>query len=146
MVQIRTAYDARERVTLECPEEVITEQHHKDACSISTILAQYDRTGLITHVSRAVAQYGDFTEVNEYRDSLHVVMRADEAFRALPSDVRRRFDNDPGAFFEFATDPANFDEMVEMGLAEREAPPAPQKVEVVNPPQSEPQKGSVEGA
>jgi hypothetical protein len=42
----------------------------------------------------------------------------------LPSDIRAKFDNDPGEFFEFCTDPKNADEMVQLGL--REAPPSPE--------------------
>lgn len=128
----KTAYQERERVKLHCPEETLTEQHHVDACSVSTILNQYDRTGLITHVNRSVAAYGDYTEVNEYQEALNTTIRAQNAFDELPSAVRKRFDNDPGEFFEFATNPANVDELVELGLAERMAEPKPQKVEVIN--------------
>ena len=130
----QTAYGERKRVTLKCPEDVITEQHHKDACSVSHILAMYDKTGIITHVSRAQAEYGDFTVVNEYQEALNRVIRADEAFSALPSDVRKRFENDPGKFFEFATNPENAEEMVKMGLAKAIEEPKPTKVEVVNQP------------
>lgn len=128
----KTAYQERERCSLHCPEETLTEQHHVDACSISTILKQYDRTGLITHVNRSVAAYGDYTEVNEYQEALNTTIRAQNAFDELPSAIRKRFDNDPGEFFEFATNPANIDELVELGLAERMAEPKPQKVEVIN--------------
>lgn len=130
----QTAYGERNRVTLDCPEDVITEQHHKDACSVSQILAMYDKTGIITHVNRSKAEYGDFTLVNEYQEALNRVIRADEAFSALPSDVRKRFENDPGKFFEFATNPDNSEEMVKMGLARAFEEPQPTKVEVVNQP------------
>jgi len=96
-----------------------TQQHAKAECDINNILRQYDRTGLITHVNRATAQYGDFTAVNEYQESLNRVMSAQDAFMALPSAIRKQFENDPGAFFEFATNPANAEHMIEMGLAER---------------------------
>ncbi|AXF52677.1 MAG: internal scaffolding protein [Microviridae sp.] len=94
-----------------------TEQHHRDMCDVNNILKQHDKTGLISHVNTSVALYGDYTEVNEYQDSLNIVIRAEEAFSALPSDIRKRFENDPGQFFEFATDPKNGDELVKLGLA-----------------------------
>ena len=128
----QTAYGERNRVTLECPEDVITEQHHKDACSISQILSMYDKTGLITHVNRSTAQYGDFTQVNEYQESLNMVIRAQNAFDELPAHVRKKFENDPGQFFEFATNPDNQEEMVKLGLAEAIKEPQPTKVEIVN--------------
>lgn len=112
-------------------EPVITEQCHKDACDVDNIIRQYDRTGLITHVNQAVANYGDFTLVNEYQESLNMVIQADNAFMDLPAKVRSRFGNDAGAFFEFATDPANSDEMVKLGLAD--APVIPDPAPVVEP-------------
>lgn len=132
-MEFRTAYGERNRVVLDCSEdEGRTEQHHKDACDVGQILARYDKTGLITHVSAATARYGDFTQANEYQESLNMVIRAQDAFDQLPAKVRKRFDNDPGAFFEFATDPANLDEMVSLGLAEAIQEPPVTKVEVVN--------------
>lgn len=100
------------------PIESLTKQAFKDECDINKIVANYDRTGLLTHVSSAVARYGDFTEVNEYQESLNTVLRAQRDFEGLPADIRKRFHNDPGEFFEFATNPDNLDQMVEMGLAE----------------------------
>jgi phage internal scaffolding protein len=55
--------------------------------------------------------------VHEYREALDLINNAKESFMGLPSDVRKMFDNDPGEFFEFATDPANAEKMVELGLA-----------------------------
>lgn len=95
-----------------------TEQHHKDSTMIDTVLRKYDKTGLITHVNRATAQYGDFTTINEYQESLNLVMQAEDSFLELPSDIRKQFGNDAGAFFEFATNPDNANKLVEMGLAE----------------------------
>jgi phage internal scaffolding protein len=114
------------------PEVTKTVQSEKDNVDVNNIIARHNKTGLIDHVAKGVAQYGDFTEVNEYRENLDMVRKAQESFAALPSDVRKRFDNDPGKFFEFATDPKNLEEMVKMGLAEAVKPPAPQKVEIVN--------------
>ena len=110
----------------------ITEQHHKPMCDVNNIIRQYDKTGLIEHVAASKASYGDFTQVNEYQESLNMVIRAQNAFDELPSAVRKRFGNDPGEFFEFATNPDNQEEMVKLGLAERIQEPKPAKVEVVN--------------
>jgi len=131
---IRKAYTGRERHALDFTGEVSrTEQHHKDSVSVQNILKQYDKTGIINHVARTTAEYGDFTEVNEYQESLNRIISANNAFEALPSGVRKKFNNDAGEFFEFATNPANLDELRELGLAK--AAPAeaqPTKVEVVN--------------
>lgn len=112
----RTQYQ-RVEVAHHTGDESPVEQHHKDMCDISNIIKQYDRTGLITHVTRAVQDYGDFTAINEYQESLNTVIAAQEAFDELPSAIRKHFGYDPGAFFEFATNPANHEQMVEFGLA-----------------------------
>ena len=44
-------------------------------------------------------------------------MTAEEAFNAMPAEVRDRFQNDPGRFLEFANDASNYDEALKMGLA-----------------------------
>lgn len=125
------------------PQPSKTEQHHRQRCNVNTILKQYDKTGLITHVNRAKAQYGDFSEVNEYQESLNIVVSAQNAFNALPSDVRERFGNNPGLFFEFATNPDNAEKMVELGLAEKRPEKVIPKVEVINPQQVEKPKDDV---
>ena len=110
----------------------LTQQHFKDDADIHNIIAKHDRTGLISHVQRGMAAYGDYSEINEYRVSLDMVKAANESFAGLPSDIRASFQNDAGKFFEFATNPANQEEMVKMGLA---PPPhlSPLEAEKVRP-------------
>lgn len=128
---IRTAYGERYPVNLSFEGvEELTEQHHKEMCEINTILKKYDKTGLITHVNNAKASYGDYSEVNEYQESLNIVIRAQDDFAQLPSDIRKRFGNDPGLFLEFVTDPKNMDQMVEMGLAVKPEPVPPIEVTI----------------
>lgn len=126
----RRAYE-RERVSLAfvnedgTPQESLTKQQCRDQCDIGLIIEQFDRTGLIRHVARGVAEYGDFSEVNEYQESLNRVIAAQESFQGLPAAIRKRFSNDPGEFFEFATNPANADTMRELGLANPLPAPEP---------------------
>jgi phage internal scaffolding protein len=122
-VKFKTAYDERKREGFQTTGESLTQQHFAQEADIKTIIKKHDRTGIISHVARGVAQYGDYSEVNEYREALDKVQNAQSMFMLLPSEVRAKFENDPGAFFEFATNPANNEKMVELGLAE--APPSP---------------------
>jgi phage internal scaffolding protein len=117
-----TAYGDRVREQFHCDGESLTQQHFVKECDIKEIIKKHDRTGIIAHVNRGVAQYGDYSEVHEYREAIDLVNNAQESFEALPSDVRKLFDNDPGEFFEFATNPDNADRMVELGLAPSPAP------------------------
>lgn len=129
----RTPYDGeRNRVQTQVVGESLTQQQFKEETDIKTIIKKYDRTGILSHVQKGVAQYGDYSNVNEYREYLDFVNTANENFMALPAEVRLKFNNDAGEFFEFATNPENHQKMVEMGLAEDQT----QKVE--NPQANEP--------
>lgn len=116
-VKFKTAYGDRSRVTTETVGESLTQQHFAHDADVRNIIKQYDRTGLIANVNRGVARYGDYSEVNEYREALDIVIAAKEDFAQLPSKIREMFSNDPGKFFEFATNPENAEEMVKLGLA-----------------------------
>jgi len=79
-------------------------------------------------------QFGDFTTGNDFRETLHSVMEAEESFAALSSQVRKRFDNDPSKLMDFLNNEENRKEAIELGLIDPEAPaPAPVKVEITNP-------------
>jgi phage internal scaffolding protein len=117
--KFNTPYGDRVRVVTEPVGESLTQQHFKKETDIVEIIKKHDRTGIIEHVARGVAQYGDYSEVNEYREALDMVNSATANFMSLPAELRKMFDNDPGAFFEFATDPKNEAKMQEMGLAEK---------------------------
>ena len=80
---ILNAYD-RNPVVKMFPNESLTEQHHKDEVDINNVVRRYDKQGVITHVNKARAMYGDFTEVNEYQDALNTVIQAQDAFAELP--------------------------------------------------------------
>jgi hypothetical protein len=129
-VEFKTAYGKRQKVQTIVEGESLTQQHMKDEVDIRNIIRKHDRTGILDHVQRGVAHYGDYTKINEYRTYLDFVKAADESFQALPSNIRERFHNDAGVFYEYATDPKNEGSMVEMGLFE-----AP-KVEAEVPPSS----------
>jgi phage internal scaffolding protein len=117
--KFNTPYGDRVRVQTEPVGESLTQQHFKKATDIVEIIKKHDRTGIIEHVARGVAQYGDYSEVNEYREALDMVNNANASFMELPAEIRAMFGNDAGAFFEFATDPKNENRMQELGLVAR---------------------------
>lgn len=115
--KFRTAYDRIKTPGLECPEKGRTKQSFKKECDINTILKRMEITGALPEMIKGNPQYGDFSTVQSYQDSLNTVMFANEQFAALPAKVRNRFSNDPASFLAFTQDPANFKELVKMGLA-----------------------------
>ena len=113
---IRAPY-TRERLTTHVNGPSMTQQHFADECDINKIMAKYQRDGLVTHVAKYQGKYDDYTVMPDFQTALNTMKEAEEMFLSIPSEIRREFENDPGKFVEFATDPENIDKMREMGLA-----------------------------
>ncbi len=110
----------------------LAKQSFREECDINTIMKKYEKTGLIEHLNRHQGDYGNFIGYEAYHESLNKLLAAQEAFASIPSSIRRKFGNDPAEFLEFAQNPENLDQMIEMGLAppkrpeaRTEEPPAP---------------------
>lgn len=98
------------------------QQNLQDITDINRIMSKYQRTGVLTHINQAVQQYGDFSEVPDYKTGLERLQAAQDIFMQLPSQLREKFNNDPGKFIDFATDPDNQEEMRTLGLAPKLPP------------------------
>lgn len=121
-------------VGLFCPEPSLTKQSESEACDINKIMAKYERTGLLAHLNANEAFYADVSNVPDYQGAFEVVRKADELFMSLPAEIRARFENDPGKYLEFVSNPANKDEMVKLGIVVSPKAVAPVLVEVVAKP------------
>lgn len=135
--KVRNAYD-RVRVPHVFSGDSRTKQSFAKECDINNIMKRYEKDGVITHFNRYGGQYGDFTNVPEYRDAIDKVRSAEEMFMSLPASIRTRFENDPGSFLSFVADPANRPELEKMGLMrarpEPEAPaPVPENIAPAKP-------------
>lgn len=132
-VFVRSAYNYdRDEVSretgLNASGDGMTQQSFKEECDINTIVRRFGLTGHVPQGVRAPT-YGMFDGVNDFHTAANAIAKARESFDAMPADVRRRFENDPGRFVEFCSDPKNLAEMRKMGLA------VPEKV-VETPPAS----------
>jgi len=92
------------------------QKQFKEMTDINAIMAKYQKGEAITHLNRRVGVYGDFSEIRNYQSSLDLVLGAQKAFMALPSGVRKRFQNDPQQIIDFVSDKSNYDEAVKLGL------------------------------
>ena len=137
-------------------EPGLTEQSHKAECDVNSIMAKFRQNGLVDHVLDVAGQYGDYSGAVDFHTALNQVREATDMFMTLPSDLRKEFDNDPGAFLEW-TESATEDDLREKGLLPEPtaAPPseasgdpgAPGAVEAVAPGAVEPAApGANEGA
>lgn len=98
------------------------EQSHKDACDINMIVKRYQDGLPPSHLDSGPGHYGDFSNIHSYADAMMAVKEANDAFMALPVELRVRFGHDPGEFIKFCEDPKNGEELVKMGLATRDVP------------------------
>ena len=114
-MKIRSIYDAGffDGITFSAP--TATQQQFKDECDVNFILRRFADTGVLTHVSEAEPLFDDCSEF-DYLNAMTTVVRAQEDFNALPSAVRKRFNNSPAELFSFLAKEENHDEAVALGL------------------------------
>lgn len=139
--QYRKAYDPRERVQFKTTDS-LTEKSHVDECDINKILAQYIKTGTFNAelLEKHNKVYGDFSG-HDFEKAQNQIARAQTLFEELPSIVRKRFNNSPAQFLDFAGDENNMQEMVDMGLANApKREDLTEKKEATPPPKS-PEEG-----
>lgn len=116
MKEIIIEENGRKRVQTINTEPSRTDQSWKDMCDVNLIVAKYKKTGEWFHLARKQGVYADVSEISDYNVSLQKVLNAQNAFNALPSELRNRFGNDPAKLLEFIQDPKNYDEGVKLGL------------------------------
>lgn len=118
-------WDPPKHEGLVCAEPTLAQQHLKDECDVNNIVRRHTEQGVLTHVMAGMPQFGDFSEIQDYRSALDTVIRADEAFASLPAEVRREFDNDPEALLAALQDPSQRDRLEGLGLVEKRNSEAP---------------------
>jgi len=116
-----------------------TQQQFKDEVNVNNIMKKYRATGTITHLNNKEGKFADISNAQDYLESIQTITTANEAFHQLPSEIRRRFHNDPAELLEFINDPNNHDEGVKLGIFNKNLPPIiPATPLPVEEPQPEP--------
>lgn len=101
---------------LHCKDPSLTVQSQAEEADINTIVRNFGVTGLLPQNVR-VPTFDDFSGIDDYRTAIETIREAEKSFLAMPSDVRRRFDDDPQKFVEYCSDSRNLEEMRKLGLA-----------------------------
>lgn len=109
-------------------EKSITRQSDAEGADINVIMKRAEKTGVLPMYTRE-ALFTDVSAIGSFRDAMELVKLAQEGFLALSPAVREKFGNDPVAFLDFTSNPANLAEVQAMGLLD-----APEGAEVVAPP------------
>lgn len=116
----------------------MTVQSDAADCDINVIMSRYKQTGVLplNMLRNKKGIYADVSEFGDYRDCLNKVQAAEHMFMSMPSDVRARFQNNPALFLDFASNPRNAQELIDLGLAT--APAADVKAPKQGAPELEP--------
>jgi len=112
-------YNFKERsfqAALVCLDPSKTVQADMEDADINVIVHRYGITGQMPQ-SVVLPEYRDYEEVFDYHTAQLAIAEADRAFMELPAHIRAEFDNDPGVFFNIASDPENIDYLRDLGLA-----------------------------
>ena len=73
-------------------------------------MQKFQKTGIATHFNNNQPTY-DFATSSDLHESLNIIKQAQDMFDELPSQARKKFQNDPGQFLDFVQDKKNKDEL-----------------------------------
>lgn len=108
--------DGSIKVSTENTEPSKTQQQFKDDTDVNVIMRRFLGGKSIPPITSKTGVYGDFTQLQSYQQSLNTVLQAQEEFSKLPSEVRRRFSNNPKDLINFLSDKKNDEEAYKLGL------------------------------
>ena len=123
-IQFQTAYGEKVKPRTINNKPSRTEQNHAEGLDINNIMRRYKNEGLLPKMQSFEGVYGEFDSM-DMREAIDKVEKANALFMEVPAVIRAQFDNDAGAFIDYATNPANIQQMADWGMANR--PPEPPK-------------------
>lgn len=124
------------RVAVSSSAPSMTEQRHKKACNINTIMAKI-RKGHAIPLNKREPIFGDFSQCTDFHTAQNMVLDAHDRFMDLPADLRRRFKNSPQALLAFMENPDNLEEGRKLGLLKPEEKGALPDIPPIKSPEKE---------
>ncbi len=91
-------------------------QSMRDECDVNLIVAQYVKTGFLSHVSVGFPLWVDVSEMTDFRDAIEHVRSMARYFAGLPATVRSRFENDAVSLMEYLESGASEEDLHALGL------------------------------
>ena len=89
------------------------EQHHRT--QIKQIVANVEAQGLLRASVKFSGEMDDYPNY-DFQEAQFMISKANSMFEQLPSGIRQKFNNKPAEFMQFANNPDNAQEMVDLGL------------------------------
>ena len=117
-----------------------TDQSFKDECDVNNIIAKFNKTGQISHLTKRQGQYADVANIPDLHTASIQVQEAGQAFKDLPAILRKKFNHDPINMIEYLQDPANDEEAVKLGLKVKLNQPEPEPKKQNDDPNDESKK------
>jgi len=121
-----------------------TKRAFKNDFDLNHVIERYHKTGILPQMRTDQPTYGDYSNPIDYQEAQNKIMLANDLFGALPARIRRDFDDDPGTFLAFASNPDNLEELVEMGLADPSSLQS-RSTEPIGDPTAEPGENNASG-
>jgi len=90
------------------------EQHHRT--EIKKMVQEVESRGLLRANTVFNGELDDYPSY-DFQEAQFMMAKARSTFEQMPSQLRKKFENNPAKFMDFANNPQNAQEMVELGLA-----------------------------
>lgn len=97
-------------------EPSLTDQSQKKDCDINVIVAKYLKTGQVKHLAKRVGQYADVSNIPDLSEAIMQVRAAQDAFDALPAQLRQKLNNDPTQMISYLNDSSKLAEHYDLGI------------------------------
>lgn len=112
----------------------LTHQEFKDECDANVFIKKQKQLNPTAfdqwfNTPSTSGVYADFTELPSFQEAQDTIAKANEAFDALPVELRQRFDYNPQALIDFLSDEKNIDESIKLGLRIKPEQPQPDPIE-----------------
>lgn len=130
----------REAVKIDFSEdEGLTEQQHKAASDIHTIMAKYENGQIIDNFNKKPGFYADLPSGLDFQTAQNLIAQAKSTFEEIPSKIRAEFGNDPAQFLDFIQDPKNRSKIESYGFTTEHLPPEPEALKTATADTQEPE-------
>jgi len=126
-MKITNHHELRNRITIDCSEPKITDQSYKSMCDVNNIMANYAKTGMLSHTTTIQPSYIDNTLIPSLEHAHDIVNAATRAFYELPPTIRKLMDNNPQNLENFVQDPENYQMLEKHGILIQRQPKDLQK-------------------
>jgi len=129
----------RNRVQLTIPkdETIRVEQAHRDEVNINNIVRRHG-IDLIAKTAALQQFTYDNNPNNDFQETMNAILKAQDSFESVPSEIRKQFDNNPAKFMDFIHNSDNQQQLIDWGLAKAPETPQPVQVVVTNQPETPP--------